>query len=170
IVDLSFRVAARRPYDDGEQDRKCHYRGDDVERAPIICRHLTHACDVKRTKYAGEAPGREHEAVNRPDILRAEIVRRERRHRSKPAPVTHQDDERDESHQQWRGDPWQNEKEHDLKNKHDRESRAPRDQIGSPRPENASHSVAEACYADYAAGDDGAYAGEFLKNRSFLRD
>src|SRR6266404_4028902 len=87
--------ASRRPDDDGQENRNRHYPRDDMERSAVISGSLTHARDVERTENAGKAPRRQHQSVDRPDVSRSKIIRRERWHGAKSSAVTHENDESD---------------------------------------------------------------------------
>src|SRR5207245_10418690 len=70
--------ASRRSGDDPAQKRNSHPARNDMERATVISGNLTHARDVERPENAGKAPRRQHQSVNRPDVFRSKIIRRER--------------------------------------------------------------------------------------------
>src|SRR6266550_2127763 len=160
--------ASRRPDDDGQENRNRHYPRDDMERSAVISGGLTHARDVKRSENAGKTPRRQHEPIDRPDVFRSKIIRRERWHGAKSSAVTHQDDKGHRRHHRRHRDFWEKPKQQDLRNKHDPKCRPPCDEIGQPGPKHAADSVAETGDSDHSAGRQGAHAGEFLKNRRFL--
>ena len=86
-------VATRRRQQDGQQDRHRHDDRDHVQRAAIAAADLAHARDQQRTEGGGTAPGRQHQAVDGPDVRRPEVVGREGRHGAEAAAVTREDEE-----------------------------------------------------------------------------
>src|SRR5439155_17246225 len=160
--------ASRRPDDDREQNRNSHHPRDDMERSTVISGNLTHARDVERPENAGKAPRRQHQSVNRPDVFRSKIIRRERWHGAKSSAVTHENDKGHRRHHRRHRDFWEKPKQQDLRNKHDPKCGAPREEVGQPRPKHAADSVAETGDSDHSARSQGAHASEFLKDRRFL--
>src|SRR5208282_2496945 len=125
-----------------------------METARIRSTDLSHICDEQRSKCASEAPGREHKAVDRPDILRSKVVGGKSRHGAEAAPVTHQDDERQDGKNRRRRSSWKHPKEADLKKEHRHEGPPPGDCVGDPGPKDPAHGVANAGNADHSRGYD----------------
>src|SRR5260370_6991534 len=68
-----------------------HDSGNYVESLGVLARALAHLRDQGWAKDAGEAPGRQHQPVNRPDISRTKKVGGKRRHGAE-TPATAQQD------------------------------------------------------------------------------
>src|SRR5438128_5504857 len=70
-----------------------HDSSNHVESLGVVARALTYLRDQGWPEHAGEAPGRQHQPVDRADISRAEKVGGKGRHGAEAAAVTQQDDE-----------------------------------------------------------------------------
>ena len=63
-----------------------------MQSSAIDASSLLHVSNEQRSKGAAKAPRSQHESVNRPHILRAEVISCERGHGAESAAVTHKDD------------------------------------------------------------------------------
>src|ERR1700722_8267030 len=83
--------------DDGQGRGDKHDDGDGVQSARVRSGGAQQFDDELRTKVAGAAPRREHEAVDGANVLRAEVVGGKCGHGAEAAAVAHKDDEGNDS-------------------------------------------------------------------------
>src|SRR5579859_77363 len=86
----------RRRYGDGQRNGDRHHAGNNVETARVGTGSLAKVGDQQWAERACAAPGRQHEAVDWPDILRAKVVGRKSWKGAETSAVAHQDHERDD--------------------------------------------------------------------------
>ena len=154
--------------EDGHENGNGHDAGDDVQTCGKGAALLAQISDEQRSKGAGKAPGREHEAVDGPDVLGTEIVGSEGRHGAEAAAVAHQNYESDEGEETGRGKAGHDPEEDHLEEIHDDEGPTAREGVRYPGPEDAADAVADSGDAHHAGGRDRCDFGDFLEDRGFL--
>src|ERR687893_1146000 len=158
------------PDNKGDDRAADHDRRDYVEGERVAVGGVYDAGDQDRPEHPSHAPGRQHQAVVRPDVRRAEVVGVEGRHRPEAATVAGDYDEGDHGQQEVHADQRQHEEEHGLQDEHDQEDPLAAYGIGKPGPEEPPQGVPDRDYADQAGGDRRADAGYLLRHRRGLRD
>src|SRR5215211_4193705 len=159
-----------RANDKGDHRAADHDDRDDVEGEGVGICGVYDAGDQQRPEHAAEAPGRQHQAVVRPDVRRPEVVRVERRHRPEPTAVAGDYDEGEHGQQEVRADQRQQEEEHRLQDEHREEYPFAAYGVREPGPEEPPESVGDRDDADQAGGDSRVDAGDLLRHRRGLRD
>src|SRR5581483_5213639 len=130
------RVPARvgRPHDQRDHRAAQHDSSNHVQSVRIVAGALADVRDQSWSQHSSESPRCEHQAVDRTDVLRAEIVRSKGWHGPEAAAVTKQ---YDEAH---RGESWKtlearkNKEQDRLDDQHGEEDPPASDQVREPRP------------------------------------
>src|SRR5215469_6868990 len=91
-----YRLTSRpRPmHYDGQQSGNQHHPGNNSQCSAVTAGDLAHPGNQQGPEQTGEPPGRQHEAIDRTDRFRSEVVGGESRHRSEAAAVAGEYDER----------------------------------------------------------------------------
>src|SRR5579862_1059890 len=83
----------RRPNHQGDGSAEDHDSSNRVKCRRVMTRMLAHVRNQRRTKHAGEAPGRQHQSVYGAHILRTEVVGGKSGHGAKASSIAQQDNE-----------------------------------------------------------------------------
>src|SRR5260221_628735 len=90
---VSAFPAPRRTDKNGEKERDGHYSRNEVKSLRVVSIDLPQIGKEQGSKDGGERPGDHHQAKDRTDVSRAEIVRRKCRGNSISPTVAHHDEE-----------------------------------------------------------------------------